>query len=80
MVFPLVIECVVFVCCSSQLEAELVSLRRKQDEAITENQTLKLTNQELETRLQQIQQELQEAQDRLVSQQEEAAQRQEKEG
>ncbi|XP_078098500.1 uncharacterized protein LOC144511918 [Mustelus asterias] len=63
-----------------QLEAELVSLRRKQDEAITENQTLKLTNQELETRLQQIQQELQEAQDRLVSQQEEAAQRQEKEG
>ncbi|XP_067913065.1 uncharacterized protein [Heterodontus francisci] len=63
-----------------QLQAELVSLRSKQDEAITEMERLKLTNQELEMQLQQIQQELQEAQDRLVGQQEEAAQREEKEG
>ncbi|XP_041050592.1 centrosome-associated protein CEP250-like [Carcharodon carcharias] len=64
----------------SQVQAELVSLRSKQDEAITEIETLKLTNQELESRLEQIQQELQEAQDRLVAQQEEAAHREEKEG
>ncbi|XP_067913073.1 trichohyalin-like isoform X11 [Heterodontus francisci] len=64
----------------AQLQAELVSLRNKQDEAITEIERLKLTNQELEMRLEQIQQEFQEAQDRLVGQQEEAAQREEKEG
>ncbi|XP_078403013.1 uncharacterized protein LOC144683644 [Cetorhinus maximus] len=63
-----------------QVQAELVSLRSKQDEAITEIEMLKLTNQELESRLEQIQQELQEAQDRLVAQQEEAAHREEKEG
>ncbi|GCB80909.1 hypothetical protein scyTo_0022426, partial [Scyliorhinus torazame] len=40
-----------------QLLPELVSMRSKQDEAITEIESLKLTNQEQETRLQQIQQE-----------------------
>uniref|UniRef100_UPI00398EA5C6 uncharacterized protein n=1 Tax=Pristiophorus japonicus TaxID=55135 RepID=UPI00398EA5C6 len=62
-----------------QLQAELVSLRSKQDQTSTENHKLNLTNQELESRLEQIQQELQEAQDRLVGQQEEA-QRGEREG
>ncbi|XP_048468232.1 EF-hand calcium-binding domain-containing protein 4B-like isoform X2 [Rhincodon typus] len=64
----------------AQLEAELVFLRSKQNEAITENEMLKVTNQELETRLEQVQQDLQEAQDRLVYQQEEAAHREEREG
>eukprot|EP00061_Rhincodon_typus_P015584 g43344.t1 len=63
----------------AQLEAELVFLRSKQNEAITENEMLKVTNQELETRLEQVQQDLQEAQDRLVYQQEEAAHREERE-
>ncbi|XP_059509477.1 restin homolog isoform X2 [Stegostoma tigrinum] len=64
----------------AQLEAELVFLRSKQNESITENEMLKVTNQELETRLEQVQQDLQEARDRLVDQQEEAAHREEREG
>ncbi|XP_051890378.1 ras-related protein Rab-44-like isoform X32 [Pristis pectinata] len=63
-----------------QLQAELASLRSKQDETNTENQELKVTNQELETRLKGIQEELREARDRLVILQEEAAHREEKEG
>ncbi|XP_051890380.1 ras-related protein Rab-44-like isoform X34 [Pristis pectinata] len=63
-----------------QLQAELASLRSKQDETSAENQELKVTNQELETRLEGIQQELQEARDRLVILQEEAAHWEEKEG
>ncbi|XP_051890353.1 trichohyalin-like isoform X9 [Pristis pectinata] len=63
-----------------ELQAELASLRSKQDETNTENQELKVTNQELETRLKGIQEELREARDRLVILQEEAAHREEKEG
>ncbi|XP_032898588.1 ras-related protein Rab-44-like [Amblyraja radiata] len=63
-----------------QLQAELESLRSKQDETSTENQELHLTNQELEARLEGIQQELQEARDRLVILQEEVAHREEREG
>ncbi|XP_051890370.1 ras-related protein Rab-44-like isoform X25 [Pristis pectinata] len=63
-----------------ELQAELTSLRSKQDETSTENQELRATNQELETRLEGIQEELREAQDRLVILQEEAAPREEKEG
>ncbi|XP_055510738.1 LOW QUALITY PROTEIN: EF-hand calcium-binding domain-containing protein 4B-like [Leucoraja erinacea] len=63
-----------------QLQAELVTLRSKQDETGTENQELHLTNRELEVRLEGIQQELQEARDRLVSLQEEAAHREERGG
>ncbi|XP_051890367.1 ras-related protein Rab-44-like isoform X22 [Pristis pectinata] len=65
---------------AQQLQAELASLRSKQDETNTENQELKVTNQELETRLKGIQEELREARDRLVILQEEAAHREEKEG
>ncbi|XP_051890371.1 ras-related protein Rab-44-like isoform X26 [Pristis pectinata] len=63
-----------------ELQAELASLRSKQDETSTENQELKVTNQELETRLEGIQEELREARDRLVILQEEAAHREETEG
>ncbi|XP_051890362.1 trichohyalin-like isoform X17 [Pristis pectinata] len=65
---------------AQQLQAELASLRSKQDETSTENQELKVTNQELETRLEGIQEELREARDRLVILQEEAAHREETEG
>ncbi|XP_043572188.1 EF-hand calcium-binding domain-containing protein 4B-like [Chiloscyllium plagiosum] len=63
-----------------ELQEELVSLRSKQEAAITENQKLKGTNQELETKLEQIHKDLQEARDQLGDQQEEAAQREEREG
>ncbi|XP_043541041.1 trichohyalin-like, partial [Chiloscyllium plagiosum] len=63
-----------------ELQEELVSLRSKQEAAITENQKLKGTNQELEMKLEQIHKDFQEARDRLGDQQEEAAQREEREG
>ncbi|GCC44245.1 hypothetical protein chiPu_0028307 [Chiloscyllium punctatum] len=62
------------------LQAELVSLRSQQKEAITEIEMLKVTNQELETKLEQIQQGLQEAREQPVDQQEESFRREETEG
>ncbi|GCC17039.1 hypothetical protein chiPu_0021951, partial [Chiloscyllium punctatum] len=64
----------------AQLQAELASLRSKENEAVTEIEMLKVTNQELETRLEQVQQDLQEAQVQLLDQQKEAAHRVETEG
>ncbi|XP_069797311.1 uncharacterized protein [Narcine bancroftii] len=50
---------------AQQLQVELMSLRSEQEETITKNQGLKLTNQKLEMRLEGIQRELQEARDQL---------------